>query len=166
MLAESLIENYSRIFGLTASVLRIFSAYGPFLDKMMFWDLLKKRQTAIACGMDVIEAFGTGVETRDFVHARDIAKAALLVAQSPEMGVTQIVNVGSGVETTVAEAANMLLSCLSRPIAVKFSGATREGDPTRWVADISRLKELGFVPDQPLVDGLREYAEWFRTCQP
>jgi UDP-glucose 4-epimerase len=159
-MAEGLVAEYARLYGLRAVVLRIFSAYGEGLRKQLFWDLCQKAVAARPGGM--IELSGTGAETRDFVHARDVAEAALAaaLAASPVPGCEPI-NVASGIETTVADAASTLLEALRRPVALRFNGESRQGDPPRWVANISRLQRKGFEPKRALSDGVAAYARWF-----
>lgn len=159
-LVELLLSHYSRIYGLTTSVLRVFSAYGKYQRRLLFWDLLRKWDDARRAGLTTVHAFGTGEETRDFIHAIDVARAAVLVSDHRVPGETQIVNVASGCETTIREAARTLFA--GAPGAdVKFSGEARQGDPANWVADITRLETLGYRPSVSLADGLKEYAEWF-----
>lgn len=163
-LVEVLLSHYSRIYGLTASVLRIFSAYGKYQRRLLFWDLLCKWEAARRGGLETIYALGSGEETRDFIHARDVAQAAVLVSSHPVAGETQIVNVASGREVTIREAALTLFTVAPFRAGVEFSGEVRQGDPLNWVADISRLSALGFRPAVSLADGLREYAEWFSAA--
>ena len=46
---------------------------------------------------------------------------------------------------------------------ITFNGAARPGDPRFYHADVSRLRQLGLVPTVTLADGLKAYAEWFKS---
>lgn len=160
-LAEEAVAHYARLFGLRTVVLRIFSAYGEGLRKQLFWDLCCKAAAAGPSG--TVELAGTGDETRDFIHATDVARAALAAArQASTPGCTRL-NVASGREVTVREAATTMLDALGWHTQLRFGGHVRPGEPTRWAADVSRLGALGFAPGMSLSDGLAAYARWFSS---
>jgi dTDP-glucose 4,6-dehydratase/UDP-glucose 4-epimerase len=47
---------------------------------------------------------------------------------------------------------------------VRFSGKARKGDPRRWRADITALKNLGFSPETGFKTGIRQYRQWIDTA--
>ena len=102
---------------------------------------------------------GTGGESRDFIHAADVARALRCVVENaPCTG--EIYNLASGIETTIAELADRILRQLERSIPVHFDGAQTPGDPLHWRADISRLRALGDEPRVTLERGLESFAAW------
>jgi UDP-glucose 4-epimerase len=157
--AEFLVTHYARLHGLRASLLRMFSAYGEGLRKQVVWDLCRKVMAAQQDGTPVT-LHGTGDETRDFIHAADIARAALLVAQHPPASGTQIINIASGTETSIRTLAETVVQALGSKTAPAFNGARRAGDPVNWRADISRLRALGFAPAVPFVEGISKCVFW------
>lgn len=157
--AEFLVTHYARLHGLRASLLRMFSAYGEGLRKQVVWDLCRKVMAAQQDGAPVI-LHGTGDETRDFIHAADIARAALLVAQHPPNSGTQIINIASGTETSIRTLAETVVQALGKNIAPSFNGARRAGDPVNWRADLSRLHALGFAPAVPFAEGITKCVLW------
>ena len=157
--AEFLMTHYARISGLRASTLRIFSAYGEGLRKQVVWDLCHRAMAARG-DTDTIPLYGTGGETRDFIHAADIARAALLVAQHPPASGTQIINVASGQETSIRTLAESVVRALGVKVKLAFDGARRPGDPVNWRADVSRLSALGFAPSVPFDDGIARCVQW------
>jgi UDP-glucose 4-epimerase len=151
-------EGIARSRGLPAVVLRIFSAYGEGLRRQVLWDIA---QRALAGGP--IELLGSGEESRDFVHASDVGRALLTAAQqAPFDG--EAYNLASGVETPIAELAEMLVDALGVERRPVFTGIARSGDPVRWCADIAALRALGFEPQVPLEEGVARYATWVRTA--
>src|SRR4051812_4451694 len=162
---EQLVAHYSRIYNQTASVIRIFSAYGVYNRRMLFWDLCEKWLSARRDGQSKIIAHGTGDETRDFIHARDVARAALLVSENPGSRGAQMLNVATGTGTRIRDAASTLLSCLPGAVGIEFSGQTRPSDPLHWVADVRKLTRLGFATQRSMTEALREYAEWFLSVK-
>ncbi|HEV3471025.1 MAG TPA: NAD(P)-dependent oxidoreductase, partial [Pyrinomonadaceae bacterium] len=99
---ELLAREYADCFGLDILVCRLFSVFGEAQRRLLVWELY--RQFA---GPDpVVWLEGTGEETRDYLHADDVAAALLELAAGPRGGGRcLVVNVGSGVETGVLELA-------------------------------------------------------------
>ena len=155
MAAETLLSEFFTVFGIRAAALRIFSAYGPGLRRQLLFDICEKARAG-----GVVRLFGTGNETRDFVHGKDVARACRVVAENAPMH-AEAYNCASGHETTVRKIAEMLVPRIAPGDAIEFSGEERAGDPLRWSADISRLSALGFTPAVSIEDGVADYAEWY-----
>jgi len=154
---ELLVEEFACVFRMPTLALRIFSAYGRGLRRQVVWDICER---ALKTGR--LSLRGTGKESRDFVHARDVAGAIVLLAdRAPANG--EVYNVAAGVESTIEEVAEALLRCLGLPIQAEFDGLRPVGDPANWRADISRIRDLGFAPTVSLQDGLEEVAQWSRS---
>jgi len=161
-LAENLLQDYSTLYGLSGSILRIFSAYGAGLRRQLFWDVLNKYFAALAKGEKTIKLFGTGAESRDYIHAQDVARAAIIASNNQKPQSVQIINVANGIEVTTQTAVDTLLAAIPQPIAVEFTSQPRPGDPYRWVADISQLSAIGYTPTISLHEGLSGYFSWYR----
>ncbi|MHA3771977.1 NAD-dependent epimerase/dehydratase family protein [Verrucomicrobiota bacterium sgz303538] len=152
--SELLCEEFTCVYGLPTAAVRIFSAYGPGLRRQVIWDICAK----LLNGGD-LRLYGTGRESRDFIHAVDVAKALVLLAErAPCDG--ERYNLASGQEVTIAELFNQLALALDRPAQPIFDGQTRAGDPLNWRADVGRLQTLGFQPSVSLDHGLRGVAAW------
>lgn len=154
VLCELVLREFNDIYGLPAAILRVFSAYGEGLKRQIFWDICSK-----ALRNDEVLLQGSGHESRDFIHARDVASAISIVASTAAFE-GETYNVGSGVETPISELAARLLAALQVNRRITHSGSSRPGDPTNWCADIARVRALGFRPSIRLDEGLRAYASW------
>ena len=141
--------------GVPLVVARVFSAYGEGLRRQVLWDIARR-----ALAEEAVELSGTGEESRDFVHARDVA-AAIRVLANRSAFEGEIVNVGTGVETSIGSLAQLITSELGGG-DVRFTGVGRPGDPGRWRADITRLRSLGFAPTISIEEGAAAYARWVR----
>ena len=151
---ELLCEEFARLFAIPTVVVRIFSAYGPGLRRQVVWDICRQALTETE-----LRLRGTGGESRDFIHAADVARALRCVVQNaPCTG--EIYNLASGIETTIAELADRILRQLGRDIPAHFDGAQTPGDPLHWRGDISRLRALGDEPRVTLERGLESFAAW------
>ena len=111
-----------------------------------------------------LELKGTGEETRDFIHAEDVARAARVIAEKAPAG-GEVYNVATETETSIREAAEMICSHFPGSEAPSFGGRSIQGDPQRWQADCSRIRELGFAPSLSLEDGLDSLIHWVREQQ-
>ena len=151
---ELLCEEFARLFAVPTAAARIFSAYGPGLRRQVVWDICRQALTE-----PELLLRGTGGESRDFIHAADVARALRqIVDTAPCTG--EIYNLASGIETTIAELAERVLQQLGRAIPVRFDGSQTPGDPLHWRADISRIHALGFHPRITLEKGLESFAAW------
>jgi UDP-glucose 4-epimerase len=155
-LAEEICQEYFNYFKVQCCSLRIFSAFGPGLKKQLLWDIFQKTHSA-----NTITLFGTGKETRDFIYIADIIQAIEVVIANGSFSATKY-NVASGKETSTKEIVEYLLETLHYKGTVSFSGEERKGDPTNWVADITKLKNIGFTPRFSVAEGVKNYVQWLR----
>jgi UDP-glucose 4-epimerase len=155
--AEILCEEFASVFALPTTVARIFSAYGPGLRRQVVWDICERLLTN-----GKFELRGTGVESRDFIHANDVAHAlAILAAKAPACG--EVFNLATGRETSIADLARLAASALGSKHEPVFDGAQTPGQPVNWRADIGAIGALGFAPQVSLEDGVRGVAAWARA---
>lgn len=153
VLSEVVIRQYYELYGQEYAVLRIFSCYGEGLAKQLLWDVACRARTG------AVELFGTGEETRDFIHVHDLARAVEVLIAGETGDLT--VNVAGGRQVSVREIAQLLLREMGADVPLRFNGQVREGDPLRWEADISRLRDQGFCPELSLEEGVRRFARWY-----
>jgi UDP-glucose 4-epimerase len=154
-MAEMLCEEASKLFGLQTVIARVFSAYGAGLRRQVVWEAARQ---AVQDGR--IQLHGTGEETRDFIHARDISRAIVLLAEKASPSGSAY-NVASGVETSVSNVSQLIAKRRGKcPVA--FSGNRRGYDPERWRADIAKISEIGFTPSVSMAEGLDDLLSWVR----
>jgi dTDP-glucose 4,6-dehydratase/UDP-glucose 4-epimerase len=154
-MAEEVCESFYKNFNLKVCSLRIFSAYGEGLKKQLFWDLFSKGDK----NSDLVSLFGTGKESRDFIHVSDLVRVIELVISKCNFS-NNYINVANGKELTISAVAKTFYSIYNPTIKLKFQGQVREGDPINWVADISKLNGFGFKSQVNLKDGLTNYLKW------
>ena len=157
-IVETLCRSYGQNFGLRAAVVRVFSAYGAGLRKQILWDLCSR----LASGPDGLTLDGTGRERRDWIHATDVARLLELVADRLPAPDVPVVNGASGAGLSVAEFARRVVAAWGGGCELAFTGRSRPGDPVNLLADVTKLRQLGFESQVPLEDGIREYVAWFR----
>jgi UDP-glucose 4-epimerase len=103
---------------------------------------------------------GNGSESRDMIHAMDVAKALTLLAKKASFH-GEIYNLAAGTQVTIREIAEELIHIFDANIPLVFTGERRPGDPLYWQADIRRITTLGFGITVGIKEGLNEYAKWF-----
>jgi UDP-glucose 4-epimerase len=155
--SEQLCLEFAKIYSQPTASVRIFSAYGAGLRRQVMWDICQK---AISQKSLILQ--GTGTESRDFIHALDIARAIEIICdRAPMQG--EVYNLGSGQKVTIADLSAMLVNVLGLNNIPQFNGITAVGNPLNWQADISKLKSVGFTPTVKLEQGVNTFANWCRA---
>lgn len=153
-MSEMICEEYYAIYKSPVAIIRPFSVYGEGQRKQLLWDICKKLKAA-----DEITLFGTGAESRDFIHINDVARLIHIIIERNKFD-GEIFNAASGSETTIREIADMFISFYNKK-NILFSGEVRKGDPLNWRSDVSRSNAIGYSPSVKLEDGIRNYIHWF-----
>lgn len=142
---------------LGARILRVATAYGWTADPSAQQGFIGIA-IAAALAREPVRLVGNPDNVRDFVHRDDVAEALLLAATCPlDTGRTDVINIGSGVGTSVREVVALLERELGRPVPTRqeYWDAAR-GLPGHAVLDIARAKELlGWSPKITLHQGLQ-----------
>jgi UDP-glucose 4-epimerase len=154
--AEDLCRSYAHYFGLSVAIIRLFSIYGIGLRKQLLWDACLKIHN------HENSFWGTGFETRDWVHVED---AVALFNKTAIHASSQcpVVNCGSGLGVPICDILSEIFRCFGRTDSTTFSGTSRSGDPLHYVADISLARMWGWKPERDWRQGIREYVEWFKA---
>lgn len=124
--------------------------------------LMAKAHAAKTNGGASVEVWGTGTPMREFLHVDDLADACvfLLKRYSGESHV----NVGTGEDVTIAEAARLVAEAVGFSGGFVFDPSRPDGTPRKRL-DVSLLNDLGWRASIPLDRGLREVYQWFLANQ-
>lgn len=107
-----------------------------------------------------INIFEDGLESRDFINVKDIA-AGVVAAITEDKSNGEIINLGSGVGTSVIEIAEFLKKAYKSSSEVRITGDFRLGDIAHNIADVSKAKKiLGFNQTISLEEGLNAFCAW------
>lgn len=154
MQSEQICLSFHTYHKVPTCSLRVFSAYGSGLKKQLFWDLYQKAKNT-----DYIELFGTGKETRDFIHVEDVVEAIICCLHHADFQ-GETINIANGEEILIEYAVSTFLSFFPEKKTVHFNGRVKEGDPLNWRADISKIQSMGYKPSISLNQGLEKYFLW------
>ena len=176
---ELMAHAYSKLYNIPSTGLRFFTVYGPAgRPDMAYFGFTNK-----LINKETIEIFNHGNCKRDFTYIDDIVKGIVLVLSSPpekKMGDDAlpippyvIYNIGNGKPENLLEFVDILQQELIKaevlPEDYDFELHKRlvpmqPGDVSVTYADTEALeKKFGFKPNTNLRDGLRKFAEWYKT---
>lgn len=157
--AEELISRFSTEFGSKAIIVRLFSVYGAGLRKQLLWDACRR----LLQGDNLF--YGTGDETRDWLHVDDAA-SLLCLASEYASAICPIVNGGSGIATSNRTVLHNVAQTLGGVAEPEFNQKTRLGDPQHYWADMRQAHSWGWEARTSVLQGIRQYVEWFRGVTP
>lgn len=153
---EQSCRSFFATFGLPVVMGRPFCVYGPGenprlalveVSRYLRWHL-NQRPIQVVGDPDR--------KTRDFIHVSDLVQGLLLLAEKANAG--EVFNVGSGEEVSMRELTEVIGAATGRMAVIDELSEVTE-DTYRLVADISKIKRLGYVPRMSLRKGLKQLAE-------
>lgn len=172
---ELMAHTYSHLYGIPSTGLRFFTVYGPWgrpdMSPFLFAD-------AILHGR-AIKVFNNGDMLRDFTYIDDIVEGVLRVidhipagnpvwcAETPDPSTStapyKIYNIGNSQPVKLMDFIQAIEDAIGRP-AEKIFLPMQPGDVYQTNADTTSLQqELGFKPDKPIKEGVKETMDWYRT---
>lgn len=144
--------NWNRI-----SIVRPANVYGPYdnfnpFNAMVVPSLIRKAQEN-----DILEVFGDGSQTRDFIFAEDVAKGMLLAVENQ---ITEPINLGSGLGFKIKELVEMVVKHSGKNNDIKWLTDVPGGDKIR-LFDTKRASSYGFKCETSLEEGIKKTTEWY-----
>ncbi|MCJ7434518.1 MAG: NAD-dependent epimerase/dehydratase family protein [Anaerolineales bacterium] len=152
--AEYYIRTIGRLWGIETVSLRIFNAYGPGQHLPPSHPPVVPHYLRQALRSGTLVAHGDGTQTRDYIYVDDVVSAMVAAATAPNINGLMI-NVGSGIETSIRDLIRTVLDVTTSKANVVYNAQT-SGGVSSMKADLSLAQEkLRFVPSIKLEDGLR-----------
>lgn len=158
---EGYCSAYKRTFGIDTVILRFGNVYGP--GSVHKGSVVAKFIRRALHG-EVLEIFGDGSQTRDFIYIDDLIDAVMLAAVTPGIG-GEAFQIATSMETTIGEMTERLITIL-RDAGLEnvkvINTETRRGDVKRNYSDTTKAcARLGWSPQIALDDGLRKTVAYF-----
>ncbi|HMV20321.1 MAG TPA: NAD-dependent epimerase/dehydratase family protein [Rhodocyclaceae bacterium] len=160
---EELVRIACGALGVDHAILRLQNVYGEGQSlNNPYTGILSIFSTRVRRGQN-LPIFEDGRETRDFVHVEDVARAfARAVAAEGKVGA--VINVGTGVRSTVAEIAEQLSLAFDATPRLIVTGEYRIGDIRHNFAEIEQLSvRLHYTPSVALSEGMARFAAWVKN---
>ena len=120
--------------------------------------LVARFHRARLAGAEKVEVWGTGTPRRELLFADDAAEAMVLLMNRYRG--SEIVNVGSGSDVSIAELAETVARVVGFEGKIEFDSSKPDG-MARRLLDSSRINDLGWRPRTPLPDGLERTYAWY-----
>jgi dTDP-glucose 4,6-dehydratase len=154
--ADHAVRAYSETFGLPVTITNCSNNYGPrqFPEKVI--------PLFVTHAFDDLELplYASTQNRREWLHVDDHCRAIELVLEQGREGETY--NVGSGLERSIEEIADLVLELTGKPQSLKTIVPDRPGHDRRYLLDSAKLRgELGWQPEISFEDGLRATVEWY-----
>jgi len=150
---EDLLRYYERRAGLSWIALRFFNVYGPGQKTTAYYTSVINHFVNRLRNGEAPVIDGAGDQSMDFIHVKDIARAVVLATESEKANAA--INVGTGIDTSVAQLARILIDAIGADVEPQFN--PREVLVSRRAADTTRAKEmLGFEYSIPVGEGMTD----------
>ncbi|MEE2599248.1 MAG: GDP-L-fucose synthase [SAR324 cluster bacterium] len=120
--------------------------------------LIRKFHKAKLSNADSVTIWGDGTPRREFLHTDDLAAAVLFLMEN--YNDSEIVNVGFGQDQTIMELAETIQEVVGFKGYLNFDSSYPNGTPQK-ILDISKIKLLGWKPNIPLKEGLKQVYQWY-----
>jgi dTDP-glucose 4,6-dehydratase len=153
---DHVVRAYHETFGLPITITNSANNYGPFQFPEKVIPLFATR----ALDDRPLPLYASSQNRREWIHVLDHCRAIELVIDEGRVGETY--HVGTGVEKSVEQIADLVLDALDKPASLKLSVPDRPGHDRRYALDWSKIRsELGWQPEVPFDQGLTEVIGWY-----
>ncbi len=160
-------QAYRRQYGFRAISLMPTNLYGPgdnfdLAEAHVLPALLHRLHRAKQHDQEDVVVWGTGTPRREFLHADDLADAALFLMRHYDE--ETIINVGVGKDIAIRELAELIRQVVGFRGRLTFDPSKPDGT-FRKLLDVSKLRELGWAPRITLRKGIAATYDWFLEHQ-
>jgi GDP-L-fucose synthase len=121
--------------------------------------MIRKFHDAKINNAPTVELWGTGSPLREFLYVDDMADACVFLLENYDG--EQHVNIGTGVEVTIKELAELVKKTVGYTGEIVWNREMPDGTP-RKLCDVTKLHNLGFKHKVDLEEGVKLAYEWFK----
>ncbi len=157
-------RSFRKQYGLKSVCLMPTNLYGPgdnfdLNSSHVLPSMIRKFHEAKLLGEPVV-LWGTGTPRREFLHADDLADAAVFLMNKLEDA--ELVNVGVGEDVSIRELAEMIANIVGYKGTVSWDLTKPDGTP-RKLMDVKKLSSLGWTAQISLIDGINSVYKWYQS---
>lgn len=154
--ADHLVNAYFHSFNMPITISNCANNYGPYQHPEKLIPLF----TTNAIQDLPLTLYRSSHNRREWLHVEDHCRAVAAVIQRGKIGETY--NVGSGVEKSIEEISDFILSVLDKPQRLKTYVPDRPGHDCRYLLDSGKIaRDVGWEPRIQFEDGMRETIQWY-----
>lgn len=161
-------QAYRMQYGFNAIYLLPVNLYGPHdnfdpSSSHVIPALIKKIADAKKSRKKLIEVWGTGKATREFLYVEDAAEAIVLATEKYEK--PDPVNLGSGMEISIKDLVKTICKIMDYKGEVRWDKTKPDGQPRRML-DVTRARrEFGFTAQTDFTEGLKKTVAWYASSK-
>lgn len=154
---DMIAKSYYHTFGLPLTISYCANNYGShqFPEKVIPVFTLK------ALKDESLPVFKSAGNKREWIHVLDHCSAIDLLLDKGKIGETY--NIGTGLEKTITNIADDVLTVLKKPKTLKLVVPDRPGHDSRYLLDSGKIKKLGWKPRIKWKEGLTETVNWYKN---
>ncbi|BAT51467.1 NAD-dependent epimerase/dehydratase [Nostoc sp. NIES-3756] len=161
LITEIVAEDFYQSYGLEVICLRFFNVYGSRQRADSEYAAVIPRFLQCYKEKQAPQVYGDGLQSRDFIHVTDVARANILAMLLPSTLLTshRVFNVGTGVNTKILEIIDIISNKFGYQMEIKFQEA-KKGDIKNSTADCTLTREkLGLTNTVDIKTGIRELID-------
>lgn len=159
----TMVAAYRRQYGFCAISLMPTNLYGPgdnfdLETSHVLPALMRRFHDAKNAAAASVTLWGTGTPRREFLHADDLASAALFAMENYDG--SDPLNVGTGQDLSIAELAQTVSRVVGYTGQIRFDPTRPDGTP-RKLLDVARFSALGWRSNIGLEQGIKDTYRWY-----
>jgi len=155
--ADLLVQSYFHTYGLPVTICRGSNNYGPY----QYPEKLIPLMVLNALHGDPLPVYGDGMQVRNWIHARDFARAIGHVLEHGKLG--EVYNAGGPDEEANIEVVRRIIELTGASESLIEHVADRPGHDRRYSLSSEKVRALGWEPEVRFDEGLAETVEWYRA---
>jgi UDP-glucose 4-epimerase len=157
---ENYCHAYFRSYGLNVNIARMFNVYGPGINKLFVYDIIKK----IDDNDKEITIWGDGNQIRDYLFIDDLINGIILISRKGVPG--EDYNICSGQPIRLIKLVKAIATVMKiNEISIIKTKKSYSGDINAWYGDCSKIERLGFEIKTGLLKGLKETIKYINDYE-
>ncbi|NYB51144.1 MAG: dTDP-glucose 4,6-dehydratase [Methanobacteriaceae archaeon] len=153
---DLLVSAYWKTYGTPVIITRSSNNFGPrqYPEKLIPLFIMNAMQDK------PLPVYGDGKNVRDWIYVMDNCKGIEVALMKGKLG--EVYNIGGGNERNNLEITHLILELLGKPESLITFVEDRLGHDRRYSLDSSKIMKLGWMPETPFEDAMRETVEWYK----
>lgn len=154
-LGEAYFKSYKYEYDLDYTIFRFFNTYGPNQSE----DFVMSKFIRAAKNNVPLTIYGDGLQTRTFCYIDDNTDTMVNCLENP-LYVNDLLNIGSDIEITILDLAKLIIKITNSKSDILFLPPLKEGDMTRRLPDISKMKKALLRDTTNIEEGIKRVLEY------